>query len=290
MPELPEVETVRRGLNDLIVGQKIKKVKVHNPKSFIYNSDESQFLKSTIIAIRRRAKVLMIDLASEYSLVIHLKMTGQLIYRGEQNWGGGHPSDGLINDLPDKSTRVEFSLEKGKLYFNDQRKFGWVKLLPTVLITEIPFMQKVGPEPLTDDFDADYLANKLKNRQAKIKALLLDQTIVAGIGNIYADESLLLAKIHPARAGGDLKIAEIKLLVAKIKQVLQKSIDEGGSSSRNYVDAEGKKGNYLDWNYAYKRQGQICRVCQQADIVKIKLAGRGTHFCPHCQKSGKIKV
>ncbi len=288
MPELPEVESVRRGLADLIIDKKFCSIKVTNSKSFLAEKEAEKtfLLNSRVTKIRRRAKVLIIDLSTDYSLVIHLKMTGQVVYRGsDQAWGAGHPNDSLIGDLPDRSTRIEFAFCDGsKLFFNDQRKFGWVKLMPTVLVPELPFMQKVGPEPLTDDFNGEVFAERLKRKQrSKIKPTLLDQSVVAGIGNIYADESLLLAKIHPARLVGDLTAEEIFRLAEKIKEVLQKSVDAGGSSSRNYVDAEGKKGNYLSGAYAYKRDGQACRICGD-QIVKIKLAGRGTHYCPTCQK------
>ncbi len=292
MPELPEVESVRRGLADLILTKKIKSITIDNPKSFHgLKSEIKQFLiGASITAVRRRAKVLMIDLSTNYSLIIHLKMTGQLVYRGnDSSWGAGHPNDSLIGNLPDRSTRVTIIFDdKSKLFFNDQRKFGWVKLMPTALINELPFMQKVGPEPLTKNFDGQVLWQRLRRKQrSKIKAAILDQSVLAGIGNIYADESLLLAKIHPATLVGDLSKAQIKILTKTIKLVLQKSVDAGGSSSRNYVDAEGKRGDYLSGAYAYKRQGKPCRVCQ-TPIEKIKLVGRGTYFCPNCQKFDKI--
>ncbi len=288
MPELPEVESVRRGLADLIIGKQVNSVRTDNYKSFPNAEVEvDQFLlKAKIKQVRRRAKVLIIDLSTDYSLVIHLKMTGQLVYRGQdKNWGAGHPNDSLIGYLPDKTTHVQIDFTDGsKLFFNDQRKFGWVKLMPTLLVMELPFMQKVGPEPLTKDFDGQVLWQRLtRKRRSKIKPAILDQSVVAGIGNIYADESLLLSKIHPASLVGDLTEKQVELLAENIKLVLQKSVDAGGSSSRNYVDAEGKKGNYLASAYAYKRQGQPCRICGQP-IEKIKLAGRGTHFCPNCQK------
>jgi formamidopyrimidine-DNA glycosylase len=201
MPELPEVETVRRGLFALIPGKTIKTTSSDNPKSFPNApGDVAQFLHGAKITdVRRRAKVLLIDLDTKYSLVIHLKMTGQLVFRGDQVFGAGHPTDSLIGELPDRSTHViiEFT-DASRLFFNDQRKFGWVKLYPTVEIPQIDFMQKVGPEPLNPNFTAKDFIPRIRHRaKTTIKAALLDQTVIAGVGNIYADESLWAAKIHP---------------------------------------------------------------------------------------------
>ena len=202
MPELPEVETVKRGLEKLLIGHTFKRVTSDNPKSFPNApADVDHFLiGATVTNIRRRAKVLLIDLSSAYTLVIHLKMTGQIVYRGEDNFGAGHPNDSLIGELPDRSTHVEVWLNnKAKLYFNDQRKFGWVRLIPTVEVPNIDFMKKVGPEPLEDSFTAKDFVQRLQRRKGStIKAAILDQTVLAGIGNIYADEGLWGAKIHPA--------------------------------------------------------------------------------------------
>ncbi len=286
MPELPEVETVKRGLSKLVIRKKIVRVFSDSPKSFPNAPTEVEafLIGAKITDVRRRAKVIIIDLDNNHSLVVHLKMTGQLVYRGEENWGAGHPNDSLIGDLPDKSTRVtlEFS-DNSKLFFNDQRKFGWVKLLATPLVEELPFFQKVGPEPLEEAFTWQVLKERLARKQkSRIKAALLDQTTLAGLGNIYVDECLLLSKIHPLRRVAELSDEQLRILADNIKRVLQGSIDAGGSSSRNYVDADGKRGNYLDGNYAYKRDGQPCRICATT-IVKIRAAGRGTHLCPNCQ-------
>jgi formamidopyrimidine-DNA glycosylase len=202
MPELPEVETVRRGLEALVIGKKIVQVSHDTPKSFPNaESDTRQFLvAATIVAIRRRAKVLLIDLNTKYTLVVHLKMTGQLVYRGEQVFGAGHPNDSLVGELPDRSTRVDITFDDGShLYYNDQRKFGWMKLYPTVEVPNIDFMKKVGPEPLEDVFTSKEFIPRVRRRSnTTIKAAILDQTVLAGVGNIYADESLWGAKIHPA--------------------------------------------------------------------------------------------
>lgn len=286
MPELPEVETVKRGLSKLIVRKQITKATSGNFKSFPNLPPEIKafLLGARIVAVRRRAKVIIIDLDTNYSLVVHLKMTGQLVYRGEENWGAGHPNDSLIGDLPDKTTHAELEFSDGsKLFFNDQRKFGWMKLLATPLVEDLPFFQTVGPEPLTKQFTAEVLVKRLQRRaKSCIKAVLLDQTTVAGLGNIYVDESLFLSRIHPETLTAELTSEQIECLTDNIKQVLQQSIDAGGSSSRNYVDADGKRGNYLDGAYVYGRAGLPCRLCG-TPIIKLKVAGRGTHICPVCQ-------
>ena len=286
MPELPEVETVKRGLSKLIVRKQITKATSDNFKSFpnLPSEIKAFLLGARIVAVRRRAKVIVIDLDTNYSLVVHLKMTGQLVYQGEENWGAGHPNDSLIGDLPDKTTHAELEFSDGsKLFFNDQRKFGWMKLLATPLVEDLPFFQTVGPEPLTEQFTAEVLAKRLQRRaKSCIKAVLLDQTTVAGLGNIYVDESLFLSRIHPETLTAELTSEQIERLTDNIKQVLQQSIDAGGSSSRNYVDADGKRGNYLDGAYVYGRAGLPCRLCG-TPITKLKVAGRGTHICPVCQ-------
>ena len=364
MPELPEVETVKRGLKGLIVGKKIADVSFDWPKSFPNaEHDVQQFvLSASITGIRRRGKALIIDLVSKYSLVIHLKMTGQLVYvqksapqkaktlptndflpttTGEARFGAGHPSDSLIGKLPDKSTRVIFCLMSdrkdaalepsarkqrrsqeavlaqqrpstraddiaigqehwrhfehasktgqcdARLFFNDQRKFGWVRVMPTVEVQNLDFFKKLGPEPLSADFTkAQFKQRLMRRKRSNIKAVLLDQTIIAGVGNIYADESLWAAKIHPKTLVENLSAQKINLLFAELQKVLHLAIGKGGSSDRNYVNAEGKRGSYLSFANVFRREGKPCPRCATI-IDKIRVAGRGTHLCPHCQKEVK---
>ena len=286
MPELPEVETVRRGLNNLIIG-KVVATETHDTAKGFPNTpaDVRAFLSgATITAVRRRAKVLMIDLSTGYSLVIHLKMTGQLVYVGETRFGAGHPNDSLVNTLPDKSTRVTLMFTDGSaLYFNDQRKFGWMRLMPTVEIPNIDFMQKVGPEPLSDEFTAEIFMQRMQRRKkTSIKAALLDQSVLAGVGNIYADESLWGAKIHPSRQVQSITDAEFTALYTDLREVMNLAIEKGGSSNHTYINAEGKKGSYMDFARAFRREGQPCPRCG-ATIEKLRVAGRGTHICPVCQ-------
>lgn len=319
MPELPEVETVRRGLSRLIVGKKIVHISNDNPKSFPNSRDEVGLflINSSIIAVRRRAKVLMIDLDTQHTLVIHLKMTGQLVYVQEEltpplvsevnseatlhplklgrrpragvdsevRFGAGHPNDSLVGHLPDKSTRVTFDFDDGsKLFFNDQRKFGWVKLFPSLEVPNIDFMKRVGPEPLEDGLVPEQFIERIRRRNGTtIKAAILDQSVIAGVGNIYADESLWSSMIHPAQRVRDVDDKQLTRLLAEIQAVLRLSIEKGGSTDRNYIDAEGKRGSYLEFANVFRREGQACRRHPDVLIEKIRVAGRGTHVCLVCQ-------
>jgi formamidopyrimidine-DNA glycosylase len=287
MPELPEVETVRRGLSELIIGHRVRSVDHDTPKSFPNAAkDVTEFLiGSQIIAVRRRAKVLLIDLSTHYTLVIHLKMTGQLVYRGTAVFGAGHPNESLVGELPDRSTRVTISFDNGShLYFNDQRKFGWMKLLPTLEVPNIDFMKKVGPEPLEAEFTAAEFASRFTRRaKTSIKAAILDQTVVAGVGNIYADESLWGAKIHPLRLVNSISEEEFVRLYTELRAVMNLAIEKGGSTDKNYVNAEGKRGSYMDFARVFRREGFKCPRCG-TEVIKFKAAGRGTHICPHCQR------
>ena len=288
MPELPEVETVRRGLSTLIIGKTITTITVYDsPKSFPNApADVEQFVYgATVTAVRRRAKVLLIDLSTHYTFVIHLKMTGQMVYVGEERFGAGHPNDSLVNVLPDASTRVSIVFSDGThVYFNDQRKFGWVRLYPTDEVVNIPFMQKVGPEPLEDSFTSDIFIQRIRRRNNTIiKAAILDQTVLAGVGNIYADEGLWAAKIHPSTRVKDVPDNALRDLHAALVAVLALSIQKGGSTNRNYVTAEGKRGSYMDFANVFRRDGQPCPRHPEVIIEKIKVAGRGTHICPVCQ-------
>lgn len=287
MPELPEVETIKRGLELLIVGKTVQAAEHDTQKSFPNAEPDVQafLIGARVSAVRRRAKVLLIDLNTKYTLVTHLKMTGQLVFRGEQTFGAGHPSDSLIGELPDRSTRVTLSFTDGsRLFFNDQRKFGWMKLYPTIEVPNIDFMQRVGPEPLEADFTAqDFVQRFARRAKTTIKAALLDQTVVAGVGNIYADEALWGARIHPLCRVGEVTPAELATLYDELRYVLNLSIEKGGSTDRNYVNAEGKKGSYIDFARVFRREGQTCPRHPEVTIIKIRAAGRGTHLCPVCQ-------
>lgn len=287
MPELPEVETVRRGLAKLIIGKEVVSESHDTEKGFPNTSDDVKnfLIGATIVDVQRRAKVLMITLSTEYTLLIHLKMTGQLVFVGDTRFGAGHPNDSLINELPDKSTRVELTFNDGsKLFFNDQRKFGWMWLMPTIEIPNIDFMRKVGPEPLAEDFTPTEFMQRFQRRaKTNIKAAILDQTVVAGVGNIYADESLWGAKLHPQRLVGSVSEQEFTTLFHELREVMNLAVEKGGSSNHTYVNAEGKKGSYMDFARVFRREGLPCPRCGTI-IEKLRVAGRGTHICPHCQQ------
>ena len=286
MPELPEVETVKRGLEKLLVGHKVTDVSFDWPKSFPNaKNDVNKFLiGAKITDVRRRAKVLMIDLDSKYSLVIHLKMTGQLVYRGKDSFGAGHPNESLVGELADRSTRVTLTLDnKANMFFNDQRKFGWMRLLPTIQIKELDFFKKFGPEPLDSSFKTgDFYIRLQRRKNSKIKAVLLDQAVLAGVGNIYADESLWGAKIHPSTLVSNIPKKRIEILFKELQFVLNLAIEKGGSTDKNYVNAEGKKGSYMDFARVFRREKLPCPRCGTI-IIKTRVAGRGTHICPTCQ-------
>jgi len=204
---------------------------------------------------------------------------------GAERFGAGHPNDSLIGALPDKSTRVTLSFADGStLFFNDQRKFGWVRLIPTVEVPNIDFMNRLGPEPLEADFTHQAFAMRLERRKnSGMKAVLLDQSVLAGVGNIYADESLWAAKIHPESKVSEISKAKLKALHQALLDVLRLSIKKGGSSDRNYVNAEGKKGSYISFANVFRNEGKPCPRCQTS-IIKTRVAGRGTHLCPRCQR------
>ncbi len=291
MPELPEVETIRLGLGRLLPGKKVVAVDFNWDKSFPNTPlDVEQFIiGAKVIAVNRRAKVLLIDLSTRYTLVIHLKMTGQLVLRSvSERFGAGHPSASLVGDLPDKSTRVTLAFsDTSQLFFNDQRKFGWMRLMPTPEVMNLDFFKKVGPEPLSSDFNWQVMRDRLKKRpNSSIKAVLIDQTVLAGVGNIYADESLWGAKIHPNTLVKQLSAAQFHKLYDELVFVLNLAIAKGGSTDRNYVNAEGNRGSYLSFARVFRREGQACPRCGTI-IEKIRVAGRGTHICPNCQSLSK---
>ncbi len=294
MPELPEVETLKRELSRVVVGLKIKNCKVLWAKT-VSPLSPKKFAKQTknkkIVGVRRRAKMLFLDLEGSQALAVHLKMTGQLIFlpprtvlRGSSRAVlGGHPDDQMLEKQPSKYTRLIFEFtDKSKLYFNDLRKFGWIKLVTDKEMSKLT--EKVGPEPLSPIFTPNLLIEifkKYKNRT--IKQILLDQSLIAGIGNIYADEACFLSKLRPDRKTQTLKPAQIKNLRENIIKVLKLSIQKKGTSSRNYRRSDGSRGGFVPHLNVYGRESEHCKVCHRT-IQKIRHIGRGTHFCPHCQK------
>lgn len=244
MPELPEVETIRRQLAQKIVGKELDGRK--------------------IVGVKRRAKILIIDFNDGFSLLLHLKLTGQLIFNGQ----------------PSKYTRHIFKFSDGsRLTFNDARKFGWWKIVKNTKEIE----QNFGPEALGIDFRIfkDLLQ---KRPNAKTKPLLMDQKFIAGIGNIYSDEILFASKIHPLRKVKSLKESEINNLFSNIKKTLKEAIKYRGSSVEYYLDACGKRGDYIKYHKVYQKEGELCSRKDGGVIQRVKISGRSAHFCPRCQK------
>lgn len=292
MPELPEVETIRRDLDKKIVNKKIVKVKILNPKTvrnkrrvFLYG------LQGNIIkAIARVGKLLVFELADNDFLLVHLKMTGQLVYKkGKQMVAGGHSEEwGKPRHITkefaafDKYARVSISFaDKSKLYFNDLRLFGYMKKVGRVEKEKIT--STFGIEPFTDKFTYANFAPIFKNRKTSLKAILLNQNLIAGLGNIYVDEVCFRAGIRPGRRAGGLAKAEIIKLYQAIQIVLKKAIANRGTTFNNYVDADGNKGGFIKYLQVYGQGGGPCKKCKRI-LKKIKLAGRGTVFCENCQK------
>jgi formamidopyrimidine-DNA glycosylase len=292
MPELPEVETIVRDLAKYLPGKTIKEIKVLNKKTFLTKPQSATGRK--INRVWRRGKQVIIDLAGDKHLIIHLKMTGQLIWQDKKKLiVGGHPITGVGQILPNKFTRVIFKLSNGgQLFFNDVRKFGYIKLVSDQELESIS--TRLGLEPLTRGFNDKKLKIALakqskapgrvpRPRAGKIKPALLDQTKVVGIGNIYADESLWLAKILPTRTIASLKDKEWTALAKAIVKVLRLSIAHRGTSFSDYRDAQGSVGNFIKKLKVYGRHQEACRRCRNI-IKKAKLGGRGTHWCEKCQK------
>ncbi len=304
MPELPEVETIKRGLQKTILGLKITDVKVLNQKNFIGNPKE--IIGGKIQLVERLAKIIIISIKSRqtaiYQLLIHLKMTGQLIYRDRDK--KEKIKDGIIDsktsrydveELPNKYTRVIISFNNnGKLYFNDLRKFGWMKLikLKTQNLKLKADLQKfigfkLGPEPLDKEFTLDYLKQILRKWGRPVKLLLMDQSKIAGMGNIYANEALFCSGIAPQNRGRDLlenHPEKIKKLYDCIIKVIKQGINYGGTTASDdaFRNINGRKGKMQEQLLVYGRAKKKCFKCGGV-IKKIKLGGRGTFYCPVCQ-------
>ncbi len=266
MPELPEVETIKRDLEKVILNKKISEVCIHNP-TVIRQPSPAQFKKqlegARVRNVLRKAKVLILELSNAKSLVIHLKMTGQLVYPGNS-----------------QKSRVSFHLSDGKtLDFNDQRLFGELRLLDRW--QDFKFIKGLGPEPF--DLSTARFKEMLSRKKTKIKPLLMDQTFISGIGNLYVAESLFEAGIHPQRPASSLSDREKEALLKSIRDVLSRAVKYGGSSVDDYVRLSGEPGDYVSQHKVYGRQAKPCLICK-TPIKKISLGGRGTYFCPKCQR------
>lgn len=286
MPELPEVETIRQGLKKHVLFKTLKKPIVNLPKMVRGNVDQFQDVLSDnqFVDIDRFAKLLVFRLAdSEFSMLLHLKMTGQLIYPiPTELVAGGHPFPKFNLDLPNKYTHLIFPFADGtNLYFNDLRQFGYLQLATSAELDKIA--ANYGLEPGTTNFTWKKFQTLMKRRRTPLKNFLLNQQVIAGLGNIYADEVAFYAGIKPTRTVDTLTLAEQKLLFQGIQEIIAKAIQHRGTTFRNYADNEGRQGGYAPFLQVYGRAGEKCLRCGDT-IAKIKLAGRGTHYCPNCQK------
>jgi len=281
MPELPEVEVIKLGLQRRIVGLKITKIQINSQKSFIGNPNLIEGQK--VLKIWRKAKILGIDF-DKITLLFHLKMSGQLVWVGKSRFIGGHPTADMNDQMPNPHTRVIFSFSDGShLYFNDQRRFGWVKVVTSTEVTSNKLFEKLGPEPLEKAFSWQILkSNLLSHKSQPVKVAIMDQAVVSGVGNIYANEACFDGKVDPRKKVGQLTDQEFKSLYKGVIKSLQDGIKHGGSSKAHFVDAEGHKGYFLDYAYCYGRDKHPCKKCG-TDIKKIQLAGRGTYVCERCQ-------
>lgn len=286
MPELPEVETIRRDLDAALKGQRVIRFSVRRPK--LLKSPRSAFARylvgARVTKVSRRAKQLVLELSSGYVLLIHLKMTGQLVWRSPQGKlrVGGHPIAG-VSGVPNRFTYITLSFKGGgALYFNDVRQFGYFKLVPQRELQQT--FAKLGPEPLQREFTLEVFAATLKRRKrTSIKAALLDQSVVAGIGNIYADESLFMSKLKPSRKVAALRKAEVAKLHQSIRYVLTRAVKARGTSFNSYVDGLGRAGTYWAKRLVYGRAGLPCKSCGVL-LKKTVVAGRGTTWCASCQR------
>lgn len=274
MPELPEVETIRRDLLKKIINKKIIAVKVSDKKIAKPNirTFNGALSGNQFTAIERIGKLLIFHLKrAEKILLAHLKLTGQLIYSSLEK--------------PQKFNRATvYFNDQSRLYFNDLRKFGWLKIVDKAEKEKI-IKESFGPDAISGDFNFPYFKSQLARRKkSRIKAVLLNQKIAAGVGNIYADESLFEAGLKPIRKAESLKDAEIKKLFTAIKKILKKAVKLRGTSISDYVDVKGRPGYFAEYLKVYRREGKKCLRCKKGMIKKIREAGRGTRFCDYCQK------
>lgn len=289
MPELPEVETIKLGLQKYLVGHKIKDVEIKIPK--IFTGSPKDVVGAKVKAIRRFAKVLSIDLSNGNSLVIHIKLTGQLIYRGPNLKKVPGLSKKVVGGIPGKHTHVTFKLDRrGFLYYNDVRRFGWIKIIKTSDVEKSGFIGKLGPEPFgsaqgkPSKLTLEIFKDILSKSSRPIKIILMDQEKIGGVGNIYANDALWLAKVNPKTPSKQLDNVAMKKLYDAIHKVLKDGIKYGGSSELAYVTPDGKEGEYQNHTIAYGHDGEPCNRCHKAKFQKYFLSGRGTYICPICQK------
>lgn len=283
MPELPEVETIKLGLQDKIIGLKITDLEVRVAK--IFQGDKKRVVGAKIKNIRRRAKILIIDLDNDLSLVTHLKLTGQLVFHKNGVAATfGHPIPFAGTTLPAKTTHLIFTFNDGsKLFYNDMRKFGYMKIVESSKLKVQSFFKNLGPEPFTKELTSEKFKEILSRKKTPIKLVLMDQSQIAGVGNIYANEALFLAKINPQKKASELSKKQAEKLYKSLLQALKMGIKYGGSSENAYVNALGDLGEMQEHFRVYGQQGKDCPSHCGKTIKRVTLGGRGTFFCPSCQ-------
>jgi len=287
MPELPEVETVRRGLLPAMEGQRIAQAELRREGlRWPFPPDMAARLSGArVLHLRRRSKYILADLDTGESLIIHLGMSGRMVISGLE---AAHVPGQFHFDHPaiEKHDHVLFHMENGaRVTFNDPRRFGAMDICPTATLAAHPLLASIGPEPLSNEFQADYLARRLSGRKTSIKAALLDQRIIAGLGNIYVCEALFRTGISPLRAAGEIDAGQIALLTQTIRATLLEAIEAGGSSLRDYRQANGELGYFQHAFQVYGREGAACVTdgCPQT-VQRAVQSGRSSFYCPTCQR------
>lgn len=280
MPELPEVESIKLQLTKYLTGHTIDSVEILNSKFLI---PKEKIIGGQITGTRRYGKVVVIDLNNDYSILAHVKLTGQFIYRGPNLLNPKPLSKKVVGGIPGRHTHIIFNLDKGaKLYFNDVRRFGWIRVVKSTAIKEEKFISKLGKDAL-EITQKDFQAILSKTSRA-IKIVLMDQTKIGGVGNIYANDALYLSRINPRRSAVSLNQSEVGELYKAILHVLKEGIKHGGASELSFVTPDGTEGKYQNHTLVYGREGEPCDRCHKARIKKYFLGGRGTYVCPMCQK------
>ena len=275
MPELPEVETIRVQLSNVLPGLYLQELKILDKKvgRYLDQNNLKKIINNRVINVNRRAKILLFEFENNYNLAFHLKMTGQVILNNPN-----------VKYLPNYHTRVILQFSNNKtIYFQDMRKFGWLKVVENNELERKLLSHSLGPEPFSDKFSLSYFKKELLKTTRAIKIFLLDQTKIAGIGNIYANDALFLANIYPGKLSSSLTSVQAEKLFQAIKVVLERGIKLGGASDNDYLNAYGGKGKYQEEFLVYGKAGKKCLNCNNL-IKRLVIGGRGTFYCPSCQK------
>jgi len=289
MPELPEVETMRLQLKKYLVGHKILSITVKNRKTF--QGDEGKIIGGKVTDVRRFGKVSVIDLDNNYSILTHVKLTGQYIYRGPNLVNPVKLSNKVTGGVPGPHTLVIFNLDGGgELYYNDVRRFGWIRIEKTKDVENESFIKKLGPEPHVakgfagQALTLDLFRQMLSKTSRAVKIVLMDQTKMGGVGNIYTNDALWLSRINPKTPAKSLSSESVQKLYDAIFTVLKAGLKYGGASELAFVTPDGTEGKYQNHTLVYGHEDEPCERCHKSIVQKFFLGGRGTYFCPVCQK------